>query len=131
MLFAVALPWVARLAICFFIVVPGVGCVRRFVLLKGSRAVRAIEWTEDGEFTVRLGPKLDRFPASLGNGSFRLGLRFWVLRFVTPLGHCPVLVADDARNTRVFRRLSRCLNRSLRAASGRSSRPAVTIQPKV
>jgi hypothetical protein len=129
--FAVALPWVARVAICFFIVVPGVESVRRFVLLKGSRAVRAIEWTEDGEFAVRLGPKLNRFPASLGGGSFRLGLRFWVLRFVTPLGHCRVLVANDVRNTRAFRRLSVCLNRSLRAASGRRSRPAVTMPPNV
>jgi hypothetical protein len=130
-LFAVALPWVARLAICLSIVVPGIESVRRFVLLKGSRAVRAIEWTEDGEFAVRLGANLNRVPASLGGGSFRLGLRFWVLRFVTPLGHCPVLVANDVRNTRSFRRLSLCLNRSLRAASGRGSRPAVTIRPKV
>jgi hypothetical protein len=130
-LFAVDLPWVARLGIGFFIVVPGALSIRRFVLLKGFRAVRVIEWTEDGEFAVRLGPTLTRFPASLDGGSFRLGLRFWVLRFVTPLGQCQVLLANDVRNAWAFRRLSLCLNRSLRAASGRGSRPAVTIQPNV
>jgi hypothetical protein len=129
--FAVALPWALRLAICLFIVVPGIESVRRFILLKGAKAVRTIEWTEDGEFAVWLGPQLNRVPASLGGGPFRLGLRFWVLRFVTPLGHCPVLVANDVANTRAFRRLSVCLNRSARAASGRGTRPAVTIQPKV
>lgn len=130
-MFAVELPWVARLGLCFFIVVPGIHSIRRFVLLKGSRAVRVIEWTEEGEFAVRLGPTLTRFPASLDGGSFRLGVRFWVLRFLTPLGQCPVLLANDLGNAWAFRRLSICLNRSLRAASGRGSRPAVTIRPKV
>jgi len=130
-LFAVALPWPARLAICVAVVAPGVHCIRSLVLLKGRKAVRAIEWFEEGEFDVWLGPALTRYPATLGAGSFRLGVQLWVLRFATPVGACPVLISAGVHQPSAFRRLSRCLNRSLRRASGRSSRPAVTIRPKV
>jgi hypothetical protein len=130
-LFAVALPWPARLAICAAFVAPGVHTVWSLVLLKGPKGVRAIEWLEEGEFGVWLGPSLTRHPATLASGSFRLGAQLWVLRFATPLGPCPVLIAAGVHDARTFRRLSRCLKACLRRASGRSSRPAVTIQPKV
>ena len=45
-----------------------------FVLLEGPRAVRAIEWYEAGELTVCLGATLAPHPATLANGSFRLGV---------------------------------------------------------
>ena len=130
-LVAVALPYSARVAICIAVIAPGLRSVRSFVLLEGSYAVRTIEWSDDGEFAVLLGSKRIRQPASLGAGSFRLGLQVWVLRFVTPSGTHPVLIAGGVQDVRAFRRLSRCLNTRMRRASGRCSRPTVTIQPKV
>jgi hypothetical protein len=130
-LFAVALPWVLRLVLCLFLVAPGIFTVRRFILLAGPNAVRAIEWSAAGEFIAWVGPTLARQPAALRRGSFRLGTRAWVLSLATPLGRCPVLVAASEENNLAFRRLSRCLTLRLRRASGRCSRPAVTIRPNV
>ena len=130
-LFAVALPYSARLAICVAVVATGIRSVRSFVLLEGTYAVRTIEWSDEGEFVVWLGPKLVRQPAVLCAGSFRLGVQVWVLRFETPSGTRPVLIAGGVQDARAFRRLSRCLNTRMRRASGRGSRPAVTIRPKV
>jgi len=130
-LFAVALPYSVRLAICVAVVAPGLRSVRSFVLLEGARAVRVIEWSDEGEFAIRLGPELLRQPAVLCAGSFRLGVQMWVLRFATPLGTRPVLIAGRVQDAQAFRRLSRCLNACMRRAYGRGSRPAVTIRPKV
>jgi len=126
-----ALAWPACVAIGAAVATAGVRAVRRFVLLKGPHAVRAIEWTESGEFTVCVGTSLARLPATLASGSFRLGVRFWVLRFATPQGVRSVLVQEAARDARAFRRISRCLDGHLRRGSGRSRQPAVTIRPKV
>jgi hypothetical protein len=128
---AVALPWITRIAICQAVLLPGVGCIRSFVLLAGSAAVRTIEWSDAGEFGVRLGPQLVPYPAVLAAGSFRLGMQVWVLRFLTPVGLRPVLIAGGLQDEQRFRRLSRCLTTSLRRASGRGTAPAVTIRPKV
>ena len=130
-LFAVALPWAARLAIGVLVVAPGILAVRRAVLLAGPKGVRAIEWTAEGAFVACLGPGHAREPATLDKRSFRLGVRYWVLYFVTPVGRCAVLVVATPRNNRAFRQLSRCLNLRLRRASGQRTRPAVTIPPKV
>lgn len=130
-LLAVALPWIVRASICLAVAAPGIRCVRSFVLLRGEGAVRAIEWSEEGEFAIRLGPSFRREVATLGAGSFRLGVRWWVLRFVTPSGTHPVLIAGAIQDARGFRRLCRCLNRRMRWASGQRSRPAVTMPPKV
>jgi len=129
--FAVALSWPVRAAACVAVAASGIRSVRSFVMLRGAKAVRAIEWSEEGEFAVLLGPGFARHAATLAAGSFRLGVGAWVLRFKTPGGTHPVLVAARVHDVRAFRRLSRCLNTSLRRASGRGSRPAVTIQPKV
>jgi len=129
--FAVALPWVVRFAMCATVLVAGVWSLRSFVLLQGPRAVRAIEWNEAGEWSVCLGATLAPHPATLSAGSFRLGLRYWVLRFATPVGPRSVLVEEAAHARHAFRRLSRVLSGELRRGSGRSRRPAVTIRPKV
>lgn len=121
----------ARVTICAVVALAGWHAVRTFVLLRGPRAVRAIEWTGSGELFVYLGMSPEPQPASLANGSFRLGVRFWVLRFATPFGTRAVLVEEAAAADRAFRRLSRCLMGHIRRGSGRSSRPAVTIRPKV
>lgn len=129
--FAVALPASVRFAICVTVAVSGFRGLRVFVLLRGPRAVRAIEWNEEGSLSVCLGATLARCPAALAQGSFRLGLRFWILRFATQVGPRSVLVEEGRHSPRAFRRLSRCLNGQLRRASGRSRRPAVTMPPKV
>jgi hypothetical protein len=129
--FGVALPSPVRAAICAAVALAGFHAVRTFVLLRGPRAVRTIEWTESGEFFVYLGMSTAPQPASLANGSFRLGVRFWALRFITPSGPRAVLVEEAPVGAPTFRRLSRCLIGHIRRGSGRSSRPAVTIRPKV
>jgi hypothetical protein len=130
-LFAVALPWHVRLAVCMAVAIPGFRCVRSFVLLEGPHAVRAIEWSDEGGFVVFLGPSLRPQAASVGAGSFRFGLQLWALRFTTPLGPRSVFIAGGAQEPLAFRRLCRCLNGHLRRASGRANRPTVTIRPKV
>lgn len=129
--FAVALPAPVRFAICVTVAVTGFRGLRVFVLLRGPRAVRAIEWNEEGSLSVCLGATLAQCPAELAHGSFRLGLRFWVLRLATPLGPRSVLVEEGRHSPFAFRRLSRCLNGQLRRASGHSRQPAVTMPPKV
>ena len=77
---------------------------------RARSAVRAIEWTEDGRVRRLAGIRaLTATRPRLRPGSFRLGVRFWVLRFVTPAGPRPVLIAGGAQECRRFRRLSRCL----------------------
>jgi hypothetical protein len=129
--FAVSLPWLARFTICAAVAGAGVRGLRAFVRLEGPRAVRAIEWNDADDLSIWLGASPAPLPVTLANGSFRLGARFWVLRFVTPVGPRSVLVEEAARDIRAFRRLSRRLNGHLRRGSGRSRRPAVTIRPKV
>lgn len=128
---AVALPWVVRLTLCLAVGLPGIRCIQTFVLLIGARAVRTIEWSDEGDFSVRLGPQLTPYPATLGTGTFRWGVQWWVLRFMTPVGLRPVLIAGGVQDEESFRRLSRCLTTHLRLASGRGADAAVTIRPKV
>ena len=128
---AVVLPWILRITLCLAVCLPGIRCIRSFVLLAGSQAVRSIEWSEEGDFGVRLGPQLEPYSATLAAGSFRWGVQVWVLRFMTPVGLRPVLIAGGVQEEERFRRLSRCLTTHLRRASGRRSAPAVTIRPKV
>ena len=129
--FAVALPWQFQLGLCLAVLVLGIRCISSFVLLRGPRAVRSIEWSENGDFGVRLGPQLIPHTAALAEGSFRLGVQLWVLRFMTPAGLRPVLIVGGLHDAKCFRRLSRCLTTHLRRASGRGTAPTVTIRPKV
>ena len=129
--FAVALPAGLRFTLCAAVALAGARAISGFVLLRGPRAVKAIEWNEAGEWFVCLGATATPLPATLSRGSFRLGLRYWVLRFATPVGPRSVLVAEPARTRSDFRRLSRSLNGHLRRGSGHSGPPAVTSRPKV
>ena len=129
--FAVALPWLLRFAICAAVASAGLYSVQTFVLLAGPRAIRAIEWNEAGEWFVYLGTEVVRCPATLSAGSFRLGLRLWVLRFATRAGSRFVMVEEAPGATHAYRRLARRLDGHLRRGTGRSRRPAVTIRPKV
>jgi hypothetical protein len=130
-LLAVSLPWVVLVSLCVAAVAPGIRCIRSFVLLRGDCAVRAIEWSDEGKLAVLVGPNLNRELASVGAGSFRLGVQWWVLRFDTPSGTRPVLIAGAVQDERAFRGLCRYLSLHRRRPSGRRSPPAVTIRPKV
>ena len=88
--------------------VPGIrGCV----LLRGARAVRRLEWRDDGRFGVWLGNETAPCPATLGPASFRLGIAFLVLWFETPVGRRLVLIDGGRQDPAAFRRLARRLAR--------------------
>jgi len=128
---ATDLPLLVRVALCVLLATSGIHGVCVFVLLTGSRAIRAIEWNDAGGFFVLLGPLRERHPATLANGSCRLGARFWLLRFATHSGTRSVLVEEAGGDVRAFRRLSRRLGALFHGGSGRGDRPADTIPPKV
>jgi hypothetical protein len=129
--FAVALPGIVRFAVCVAVAATGFHGLRAFVLLRGPRAIRAIEWNEEGCLSICLGATCTPSPAVLASGPFRMGARFWILRFATPAGSRSVLVEEERYSPRAFRRLSRQLNGQLRRANGRARRPAVTMPSKV
>jgi len=106
-----------RIAICGGVVAFNVRCLSRFILLRGPRAVRALEWTANGEYTAYLGPLRTAVGAEIALGSFRLISWLLVLRLRTDRGNFQVLV--DGRRQRVteFRRLCRALNTRPRSAS--------------
>ena len=89
----------------------------------------AIEWSEEGESGVRLGPQLTPHPATLAAGSFRLGVRYWVLRFMTPAGCGRYLSQAAFRTTRVSAPVG-CLTTHLRRASGARGAPLLPSGPR-
>jgi hypothetical protein len=109
----VALPLPARLAICSWLLATCIPVLRSFILLRGSRAVRRLEWTEgesgEGSLTAFLGPALMASPAQLTNGCFRLGNQVLVLRLATGFGVRSVLVDSSVQEPEPFRRLCRRL----------------------
>ena len=129
----VALPWLARLAICL--------CHRRcrawppsgtFVLLRGPRAVRAIEWTAAGEFArpARAAARR-RVRRRLRCGVVPAGIGFCVLWLRTPATALHGADCGDVRTPRAFRRLVRCLTGRSRRLPGAACAAADTIRPKV
>jgi hypothetical protein len=118
---AVALPWPARIAICAVWAVAGLRTLRSFVQLRGSRAVRAIDWT-GGVLTIQVGPARQPVRAAWNRASFRPGRQWLALAFDTPSGRRQVLIDGRSQDTRAFRRLCREFSRSLKGSSGRASR---------
>ena len=108
LLFAVAVPWLARIAICLVLVISNVRSVGVCVLLRGTRAVRALEWQEQGDFTLVSGTPRLFSPAALAAGCFRLG-SIVVLRLSTAAGMRVVLIDGGLQEMRAFRRLCRRL----------------------
>ncbi len=82
----------------------------RFVLLRGRKAVRRVEWTGQGEYHLGLGPGRRRVAARLLRHQ-RLGLGLWTLEFLTPEGCCRVLVDTGLQPPNRVRRLGRALRR--------------------
>ena len=128
-LFAVALPLLARVAICFAVATANVYSVGVCVLLRGRRAIRAIAW-EQGELTVLLGATRTPIPALLAPGSFRLGWLI-VLRLQTSDGLRAVLIDGARQDISAFRLLCRRLEAVKTAVPGVPGSATDTIRPKV
>jgi hypothetical protein len=109
----IALPWEARLALGLVLIATHFPAIRVGVLLRGPRAVRKLEWDEEGRFNLWLGDAPEPRPATLTPASFRLGIAFLVLWFATPAGRRVVLIDGGRQDPVAFRRLSRHLARGM------------------
>lgn len=108
----VALPWTARLALGLILAGTNLVAIRAAVLLRGSRAVRRLEW-DDAGFRVWLGGAHEPCAASLRATSFRLGIACVVLWFTTPAGRRAVLIDTGRQDPAAVRRLVRHLARGM------------------
>lgn len=117
---AVALPLILRMAFCVLIATSGIRTVRSFVMLRGARCVRSIEWT-GSTLSILVGPERRPLAATWGTGSFRPGRHWLALTFDTPAGRRRVLVDGQYQDARAFRRLCREFSRGLKDSSGRDS----------
>jgi hypothetical protein len=109
----VAAPWPARFALGLILAGTNLRAIRACVLLRGSRAVRSLEWDDSGQFRVWLGGGKCPCAASLHAASFRLGIGFAVLWFSTPGGRRVVLIDAGKQDPKAFRRLARHLARGM------------------
>jgi hypothetical protein len=118
----VSLPLIARFALGLILLAVNLPALRTGVLLHGSRAVRALEWSEEGSFSLRSGLRSGSgarlVPARLLPSSFRLGIAFLVLWFSTPAGLRVVLIDGARQDPVAFRRLCRHLARGELIPSG-------------
>jgi hypothetical protein len=117
--------WTLRLSVAVGVAAAGARAVWRYVLLKGARAVRSLEWREADarvEFFLLLGPNGRRLPA-VPQACLRYGHSVWLLRFETPEGLHRLLVVTACQDPAVLRRLSRRLDwgsrTALRASRGK------------
>jgi hypothetical protein len=106
---AVDLPWPVRLSLGCALILANLRALARWVLLRGPRAIRWIEWQPDGR--LRIGPEMagESAEANLRPGTFRLGIAFFVLWFTTSRGVRGVLIDGGLQEPAAFRRLSRSL----------------------
>lgn len=104
------MPWVYRAGLALGFGVMGATWVRRTVLLRGRRALRAVEWTAQGRFSVRLGESRRCLPAEPARGRQRYGPKLWILRFVTAEGAVHAIVDPSCLEPGSVRRLGRHLN---------------------
>jgi hypothetical protein len=125
LLLSVDMPWGWRLLVAAG-VVSAYRPLQRFVLLRGPRAVRALEWNGEQLF-VWLGwpgPPGRRLPAA-PRVLRRYGTHLWMLSFTTAEGGCGLLVDASRQDPRSLRRLIRHLDR----ASGQAAGPPAGERP--
>jgi hypothetical protein len=106
---------IARFAVGLILVAINLPALRTGVLLHGPRAVRTLDWNDEGSFSLRSGLRSGSAaalaPARLLRASFRLGITFLVLWFSTPAGIRVVLIDGGTQDPVAFRRLCRHLAR--------------------
>jgi hypothetical protein len=110
---AVALPATPRVVFGLVLFAANIPAIRGAVLLRGPRAIRVLEWDEEGRFRVRLAGDRETRTATLHPASLRLGIAFLVLRFSTRAGSRVVLIDGGLQDPVAFRRLSRRLSRAM------------------
>jgi hypothetical protein len=129
------LPWIWRMLFAGLLGLAGLP-LRSFVLLRGPRALRALEWNE--EFFVwrghpgQGGRQLPAVPTLFR----RYGASLWVLGFETVEGRCGLLLDTARQDPRSLRRLARRLDRGFgpgpgEPASGKPGEKLLASRPKV
>jgi hypothetical protein len=119
-LLGVELPLPIRLLICAAITATCVPLGWSCILIRGPRAVRRLDWSNDEIFTAFTGPGLTARPGTLARGSFRLGNEVLVLRLATAIGVRSVLIDSAVHEAASFRRLCRRLKTRPRPQAGGS-----------
>lgn len=129
---ASGLPWLIRLAVVLAVWAAGLPMVLRYVLLRGPRAVRALEWrdTTDG-FVIFLGPAMQPM-AVAAVACRRYGTSLWLLSFRSTEGVFPAFVDVRLQDSHSIRRLGCRLSKVTGVADPDArQRQAVTIPSKV
>jgi len=103
------LPLSARAFICVGVATFGVAAIRSTLLLAGHRAVRALRWTDEGEWIVCLGRRRICHRARLARGSFQLGRLGLFLWFETCDGMHGIFIDAGMQAPGSYRRLVRRL----------------------
>jgi hypothetical protein len=127
----VALPLPARIGLCVGAATLGLAGIRSCFLLAGRRSVRALAWTDTGDWFAYLGPRQVETPVVPGTGCFRLpgvGLILWLEECD---GIHAVFIDAGKQEQFAIRRLIRQLQRPREAGSQREPRQADTIRPRV
>jgi hypothetical protein len=129
---AVELPLPARIALCACAATAGLVAIQSVFLLRGSKAVAAVQWTDNGQMTAFLGPEKNEYSVTVRPGSFRLGRLGLLLWLDTGNGSRAVFIDAGMQDARAFRGLCRLLSRPVPRASRASPHgQAATIRPKV
>ena len=104
------LPLVCRWLIAALVAVSVGATLWRFVLLRGPRSLRALEWRGEGipAYFVCLGSAGTRLPA-IPEECRRYGISLWLLRFRTRTGVVSLLVDAGRQDPHAIRRLGRRL----------------------
>jgi hypothetical protein len=119
------LPWLLGLSIATLVIGAAGHTLLSYVLLRGPRSLRALEWSgrEADTYCVCIGPAGRRL-AAIPEGCQRYGEALWLLRFRTGEGVFQLLVETRRQDQRALRRLGRRLFGSGGSGSGRSGRAA-------
>jgi hypothetical protein len=121
---AVDLPLPARIAICVCAATAGLATIQSVFLLRGSRAVRSLQWNDKGQINAVLGERKNEYPVTVRPGSFRLGRQGLLLWLETGHGSFAVFIDAREQEPRAFRGLCRLLNRPLLRFPDESTRPS-------
>jgi hypothetical protein len=121
------LPAFLRLSIAVVVIASAGHTLASHVLLRGPRALRAVEWSggESDTYFICIGAAGRRL-AGTPEGCQRYGEALWLLRFRTREGVFQLLVETGRQDQRALRRLGRRIFASGGSGSGRSGRAAAS-----